>query len=141
MHAVDIMHTPNQYLKCLLKLLKLRDMFNTNIIKFYYKLRPGCLPSYFNSFRLTSQDQIHTYGRPPTRHNYLIPANVTRTQFAQHCLRTKLPMVIHSSDPNIKQKLDTHSYKGFSWYLNSITTRTYSRMCNIENCYICTDGS
>ena len=72
----------------MLKLLKLRDIFNAIIIKFYYN---GCLPSYFNSFRLTSQDQIHTYG---TRHNYIIPANVTRTQFAQNCLRNKLPMVI-----------------------------------------------
>ena len=45
----------------MLILLKLRDIFNANIIKFYYKLKHGCLPSYFNSFRLTSQDQIHTW--------------------------------------------------------------------------------
>ena len=122
----------------MLKLLKLRDIFNANIIKFYYKLKHGCLPSYFNSFRLTSQDQIHTYG---TRHNYIIPANVTRTQFAQNCLRNKLPMVINSSDPNIIQKIDTHSYKGLSWYLKTITTRNYSFVCNIENCYTCTNDS
>ena len=60
----------------MLKLLKLRDIFNANIIKFYYKLKHGCLPSYFNSFRLTSQDQIHTYG---TRHNYTtLPRKVGR---------------------------------------------------------------
>ena len=59
------------------KLVKLRDMFNINIIKFYYKLRHGCLPSYFNYFRLTSQDQIHTYG---TRHNYVGPNSCKRNK-------------------------------------------------------------
>ncbi len=122
----------------MLKLLNLRDMFNINIIKLYYKLRHGCLPSYFNSFRLTSHNQIHTYG---TRHKYIILGNVIRTQFAQNCLRNKLPMVINSADPNIIQKIDTHSYKGFSWYLKIIITRDYSLICNIENCYICTNGS
>ena len=122
----------------MLKRLKLHDIFNANIIKFYYQLKHGCLPSYFNSFTLTSQDQIHTYG---TRHNYIIPANVTRTQFAQNCLGNKLPMVINCSDPNIIQKIDTHSYKGLSWYLKTITTRNYSFICNIENCYICTNDS
>ena len=29
----------------MLKLLKLRDIFNTTIIKFYHKIRHGCLPS------------------------------------------------------------------------------------------------
>ena len=99
----------------------------------------SCSEMTIMSFRLTSQDQIHTYG---TRHNYIIPANVTRTQFAQNCLRNKLPMVINSSEPNIIQKIDTHSYKGLSWYLKTITTRNYSFICNIENCYIiCTNDS
>ena len=53
----------------MLTFLKLRDIFNANIIKFYYKLKHGCLPSYFNSFRLTSQDQIHTLWYSAQLHN------------------------------------------------------------------------
>ena len=47
-------------------------------------------------------------------------------------------MVINSSDPNIIQKIDTHSYIRFLMVLKTITTRNYSLICNIENCYICT---
>ena len=118
----------------MLKPLKLRDICNAHVIKFYYKLKHGCLPSYFNSFRLTSQDQIHTVHTYGTRLNYIIPANVTRTQFAQNCLRNKQPMVINSSGPNIIQKIYMHSYKGLSWYLKTITTRNYS-FCKIEFLY------
>ena len=33
-------------------------------------------------------------------------------------------MVINSSDPNIIQKIDTHSYKGLSWYLKTLQKGT-----------------
>ena len=53
----------------MLTFLKLREIVNANIIKFYYTLKHGCLPSYFNSVRLTSQDQIHTLWCSAQLHN------------------------------------------------------------------------
>ena len=117
-----------------LGLLNITDMMKHNALKFYYKLKKGKVPAYFENFQILTQEEIH--GRE-TRFNQLIPGNVTRTLIQQKCLRNYLPGVLNSTSANILEKASTHSYKGFSDYAKLKYIENYSNTCHIHNCYIC----
>ena len=94
-----------------MKIIKIKDFFELNILKFYHKLVNKRLPPYFDNFKLHSLEEIHNYN---TRSRNIIPINVTRTKFAQNCIRNNLSYVLNRTDVSIKAKFLTHSYKGFS---------------------------
>ena len=119
--------------KCL-KLLKLEDLFVLNVLKFYYKYEHGKLPFYFGTYSLIRQEDIHNY---PTRNRFVIPRNVTRTHAAQKCLRHHIPVVLNAVSNNIIEKVNTHSYQGFSNYVKNNFIEKYSLVCLIEDCYVC----
>ena len=97
-----------------LGLLKIEDMLKLNTLNFIYKLNNNKLPVFFETYCYPSQLDIH--GRN-TRYNFLIPTNVTATNRGQKCVRNNIPWVINSTPRLILDKLDTHSYKGFSYYV------------------------
>lgn len=117
-----------------LRILKIRDLFNLNVLKFYYKFVKGNVPEYFKSFVINEQNEIHDYN---TRFGYLISRNVTRTHKARHSLRNYISTVINNTNQDIIQKIHTHSYQGFSNYAKNTFLKYYSSECNIQNCYIC----
>ena len=117
-----------------LNLLKIKDLFELNLLKFYYKLKNHHLPFYFSSFVVETMNDIHHYD---TRSSDLIPANVTRTHFAQNCIRNKLPPLVNDTDNTIISKIYTHSFKGFSNYAKNAIINNYSEICSIQSCYIC----
>ena len=117
-----------------LNLLKIKDLFELNLLKFYYKLKNNHLPFYFSSFIVETMNDIHHYD---TRSSGLIPANVTRTHFAQNCIRNKLPPLVNDTDNAIISKIYTHSFKGFSNYAKNAIINNYSEICSIQSCYIC----
>ena len=117
-----------------LKLLKLEDMLRLNTLNFCYKLNNFCLPEYFRSYQYRSQFEIH--GRD-TRYNHIIPTSITVTKRAQKCLRNNIPWVINSTPRTILDKIDTHSYQGFSQYIKNHIIEQYSYKCNIPECYPC----
>ena len=117
-----------------LRLLKINDLFELNILKFHYKMQNGNLPFYFQSFNLINMRLIHDYN---TCSSEFIPRNITRTSFAQQCLRNKLPSVLNGAEESILSKINTHSYKGFANYVKNHLIDRYSEQCSIQNCYIC----
>ena len=119
-----------------LKLLKLTDMMKLNTLKFYYKLKDGKVPAYFESYKVLSQVDIHNRN---TRFNNVINRNITRTVLQQKCLRNSLPVVLSSTPTNILDKVSTHSYNGYSNYIKDRYIENYSMDCHIPNCYICSN--
>ena len=116
-----------------MNLLKVSDIFKTRIIRFYYKHVNGTLPRYFeNQFRGNSEI-------PPylTLRNREIQLNRFNTTHGGNTLRHFLPPTISSLPPCIIEKIETHSYNGFSRYVNKYIINSYSSVCEIENCYIC----
>ena len=116
------------------KILKINDLFKLNALKFFYKLKNNKLPSYFTSINVHSHSVSHDYN---TRSNRFIRDNHTRTQFAQNCIRNRLPSIVNNTDNLIISKVDTHSYKGFSNYIKQHMIKQYSAECILLNCYIC----
>ena len=116
-----------------MNLLKVSDIFKTRIIRFYYKHVNGTLPRYFeNSFPRNSE--THHY---LTLRNREIQLNQYKTTHGGNTLRYFLPSIISNLPPCIIDKIETHSYDGFSRYVNKFIISSYSSVCEIENCYIC----
>ena len=117
-----------------MKLLKINDLFELNLLKFYQKLITGRLPSFFDDFELESMEDIHSHD---TRYKTTIPQNIPRTKFALNSVRYKLPALLNNTDIIVTSKLRTHSPKGFSDYAKRHFIQNYSEDCHIPNCYIC----
>ena len=117
-----------------MELLKLDDLFNINVFKFYYKFCHKTLPIYFNCFDLHTQSEIHSYR---TRSQGNLSRTVSRTKLAQSFLRNVIPIKVNESPMYLTEKINTHSYKGFSDYVKQYYIKLYSNECNIDHCYIC----
>ena len=117
-----------------LELLRIEDILDLNILKFFYKFKKGQVPEYFKSYQIQTQDEKH--GRD-TRYNWLISTNRTRLMLSDKCLRNYIPHVLNSTPQSALDKVSTHSPNGFSNYMKNIMIRNYSIHCNIANCYVC----
>ena len=140
-----------------LQCLRLNDIHNLACFKFYYKCKHGHVPHYFQHFfDPCAYPEHHNTPRPhrqiqaPRRYENTINdlpytqnnINITTTNkiFSRACLRHTLPKLINENDfPDIVlDKIDTHSYKGFTNYAKKYIIATYVTECNTPNCYICT---
>ncbi len=54
-------------------------------------------------------------------------------------LFTCIPLIVNVSPPEIINKIDTHSFQGFSKYIKIKILESYNEECTIQNCYICTE--
>ena len=115
-------------------ILKFGDLLRLNALLFYHKLLNNKLPPYFNSFILTPLNITHNYS---TRHGDRIPCNITRTQFAQNCLRHSLPNLINDSPINIRNISLTHSIDWLKKELKRYFIDNYVYECHILGCYVC----
>jgi len=117
-----------------LKILKLCDIYNFKLYKFYYKLINRTLPAYFmNSNYLIIQQTTHTHF---TRGRTFIKPRISHS-FAEGCLRHRLPCLLNDTSTNILEKVNTHSEYGFASYVKHTSIEKYSFNCSTVNCYIC----
>ena len=63
----------------------------------------------------------------------------TNSKFCRLCIIYKIPELIKDNYlPNIVlEKMDTHSYAGFTKYAKTYTISKYKTTCKIRNCYVC----
>ena len=98
-----------------LRLLKVTDMFQLTIWKFYFKLMNNLLPPYFNSMKPKQPELCNVYSiRKPTFHLPVI------RQLIGYKLLELLNTVLVSS------KVHTHSFNGFKIYINNKVIDSYS---------------
>ena len=115
-----------------LKLLKIADIYNICLLKFYYKFKKDNLPHYFRDIvSFSSGHQYFTRGQNKPNYTYC------RTSHAKHSIRNYLPAFLNSTPNIITDKIDTHSLKGFSNYCKVYYISRYQDCCNIANCYVC----
>ena len=118
-----------------LGMLKLEDLFKLNMLKWYYRYTKKQLPRYFLNYEIMPQSQRHQHN---TRLQSLIALPPkTRIQTAKYCLRNHIHIIINSVPKVIIEKVNTHSYNGFSSYVKNAFLSSYSLQCFIESCYIC----
>ena len=114
-----------------LKILKVGDIYNQSLMKFYYKFIQRTLPTYFRDI-ISSHTHSHlTRGRDDPIHTH------TNTSFARSSVRNYLPRFLDTAPSLIIDKVKTHSFQGFSKYCKNYYINSYNDDCNIVNCYIC----
>ena len=58
-------------------------------------------------------------------------------EFAKKCLKYNLPKLINDTPKRVKDKINTHSLKGFINYGKNDMIHKYSNICIVQHCYIC----
>ena len=117
-----------------MKLLKVQDLKLWQEYKFYFKLSNKLLPEYFATFTLMTNEGIHSY---ETRNKKDVHKTFTKYEFVKKWLKNKLVNLINECPLNIKSKVNTHSYQGFSLYVKNQLINKYFDTCAIINCYVC----
>jgi hypothetical protein len=141
-----------------LKILKWEDIFRTSCLKIYYKFHNNTLPDYFSNFPFISiealnNERIHTrpkrvrtlpdrYGDSQTElpnPNPIIQISLTNKSNSRKCIRHFIPKLINDLYiPELaREKVFTHSSKGFNTYVKNIIFLNYSAGCLIANCHVC----
>ena len=114
-------------------LLKLDDIFKLQCLKLYHKYKNNNIPLYFENMFSDNSD-VHSYN---TRQSNKLHIRGTRTCAASKCIRHYIPKLIYELPLSITEKLDIHSYKGFSSYVKKMFILKYSTECSIPSCFVC----
>ena len=114
--------------------LKLEDIYYMNILKLYFKHCHRELPHYLQVTDFLPKSEMHNYD---TRGKNAIHVIRTRTKILENYLRYKIPTVVNMTPPCILQKINTHSYQGFSLYIKNFVTNSYNFVCSVTDCYVC----
>ena len=117
-----------------LEILKIKDLFEFNCLKFLYNFKKGLLPKYFMSFRCTPRSPIHDHD---TRYASQIDTISTRTVMASNRIRCRLPEIINSTTESILNKIETHRIHGFLPFAKRFLIDQYPTHCFEINCYVC----
>ena len=120
-----------------LNLLKLKDLFELNVLKLFYKYKNNILPFYV-SHMFSDYSVPHSY---PLRATYVLNAPGSNTPSGEKCIRHYLPSVVDKLKPDILDKVSTHSLQGYAFYIKRITITEYKMECVKRNCYVCDNHS
>ena len=116
-----------------LHLLKVTDLWALHGLKLLYLYENNLLPVYFMSLCQRHSDSHVIATR--NRTNFQIP--VIKHEFAKQSTTYRLPILYNSCPIIIKEKLCTHSKKGFTNYAKNYFLNTYNSSCQIQNCFVC----
>ena len=119
-----------------LRIVKIVDMFQISIWKFYYKLINNMLPSYFEYMKPVQPVACNYYGiRKPRLHPPIINHEFGE-QMVQYCLIKILNEDNHETTLN-KNNIYSQSFFTFKVTLKINKINSYSDTCNIRDCNIC----
>ena len=117
-----------------LNLLKVEDILTLQELKFYFKYNQGILPKYLQNWNFIPNSKIHNHN---TRKITTLHTFKTKHEFAKKPLKYNLPYTINNTPHIVKDKVNTHSFQGFSLYVKQYLIRKYNTNCISRNCYIC----
>ena len=125
-------HTDPIFIK--LNILKIQELYKLNILKFYYKYNKKILPNYFNGM---FDDTYPPLEYITTRQGEVPVVARGKSSAANQSIRFSLPKEMLNTHDLILEKLNTHSFNGFSNYAKQYYISQYNPLCTVENCYIC----
>ena len=109
-----------------LNLLKVEDILTLQELKFYFKYNQGILPKYLQNWNLIPNSKIHNHN---TRKITTLHTFKTKHEFAKKTLKYNLPYTINNTPHIVKDKVNTHSFQGFSLYVKQYLIRKYNTNC------------
>ena len=116
-----------------LNLLKVKDIFDLNALKLFYKLKQNCLPVYVTDmFQDFSREHEHN-----TRQSLVLNNVFSSSRNGENCIRFYLPLLVNDSSQCVLEKVTTHCYQGFISYIKKRMIDRYVAQCYVRLCYIC----
>ena len=116
-----------------LYLLKVKDIFDVQCMKFWYKFVNKKLPNYFRDM-FKYNHEVHDIGTRSHDQLHLYP---TRTSGARNVLRHHIPVLLNTFPKYLIDKIKTHSLYSISHHIKCYLVDSYSYDCSIIDCYIC----
>jgi hypothetical protein len=114
--------------------LRLGDILTQKTLKFYYNYQHRNLPAFFQSFLIKPRSSVHNHN---TRQRNNLCVNKTKRKFADNLIRNLVIITVNSTPRNIIEKVNTHSFDGFSKYIKVMFLQDYQTDCSVSNCYVC----
>ena len=116
-----------------LEMLKVKNIFDVQCMKLWYKFVNKSLPEYFSTMFTFNNElyQIETRGQNQL---HLFP---TRTVSARNVLRHHIPDLLQEYPRAITQRAKTHSIESIVTLLKAYIIEFYSYICTDMNCYSC----
>ena len=119
-----------------LNILKANHLCALHELNFCYKMQHNLLPFYFVNSFFTRHNDTHRYNTRNAR-NFQLPQ--VKHEFAKYCIRYRLPMLYNNTPSIIIDKINTHSQQSFKRYVKMYYLNNYDSVCNIRNCFICSN--
>ena len=116
-----------------LHLLKVKDIFEIQCLKFWYKYVNNKLPNYFRNM-FTYNHELHEIG---TRNHDRLHLYPTRTSGARNVLRHHIPELLNKFPLHLVDRFKTHSLYSVSHHIKCYLIDLYSYDCDEIDCYIC----
>ena len=125
-----------------LELLQVQDLYKLKLLKFYYNLSYGMLPSYFDLYINTINSDIPYSYEFRTSMRPLIRITRTRLVFSESSLLYQLILLLnntHECSPELLLKIDqrSHTFAGFSFNVTRHYLSTYNIQCTKRICFSC----
>ena len=116
-----------------LHLLKVKDIFDVQCLKLWYKFVNNELPNYFRNM-FTYNHELHDF---ETRNRDRLHLYQTRTSGARNVLRHHIPELLNRFPQHLIDKMKTHNMYSVAHHIKFYLIDLYSYDCNEINCYIC----
>lgn len=117
-----------------LKILKIKDLYDNSLYKFYHRLIHQAMPPAFENISLITHGDSHIYY---TRQSDLLTYNNDRLSLTDVTLKVKVPRTYNNSHPLVKKYIVEMPIQQFKGYLKAESIRKYEYECKIRRCYIC----
>ena len=126
-----IAHTASLFKR--LNLLQVKEIFDVQCLKFWYRFGNNKLPNYFrdmfkfnnevHDIEIINHDRLHLYP--------------TRTSGPRNVLRHHIPELLDKFPQYLIDRIKMHSIYSFSHQIKCYLVDLYSYECNDINCYVC----
>ena len=112
---------------------KVKDIFDVQFLKFWYKVVNNKLSNYFRNM-FTYNHELHDI---ETRNHGRLHLYPTRTSGTRNVLRHHIPEPLNKFPQHLIDKMKTHSMYSDAHHIKIYLIDLYSYDCNGINCYIC----
>ena len=122
-----------------MNLLDIRDTYQLQLLKFYYKVKNLLVPSYFTNFTnftIYNRNNVNTsrYLLRNKRVNIAIPP---KRIFLERNVQYKLLELVSRFDEELLQRAETFNMKSFILKIKTHFINQYEINYTQENCYVC----
>ena len=121
-----------------MNLLDIRDTYQLQLLKLYYKVKNSLVPSYFKfftNFTIYNRNNVHTsrYLLRNKRVNVAIPPK----EYLKRNVQYQLLELMSRFDEELLQRAETFNMKSFILKIKTHFINQYEINCIQENCYVC----